>query len=62
MAQPRAGEAGDAGLRLYQDPELLRAYLLPHPSDAVLRVRHRYPVAPWDWHAVTPDLVYSGTR
>lgn len=52
-----ADAAGDAGLRLYQDPELLRAYLLPHPSDAVLRVRHRYPVAPWDWHAVTPDLV-----
>ncbi|MBK8067130.1 MAG: hypothetical protein IPK27_05760 [Rhodanobacteraceae bacterium] len=32
-------------------------YLLPHPSEAILRVRHRYPVAPWDWHAVTPDLV-----
>lgn len=30
---------------------------MPHPSDAILRVRHRYPVAPWDWHAVTPDLV-----
>jgi hypothetical protein len=32
-------------------------YLLPHPSEAILRVRDRYPVAPWDWHAVTPDLV-----
>lgn len=32
-------------------------YLLPHPTDAVLRVRHRYPVAPWDWPALTPDLV-----
>ena len=32
-------------------------YLLPHPFEAILRVRHRYPVAPWDWHAVTPDLV-----
>lgn len=32
-------------------------YLLPHPSEAILRVRHRYPVAPWNWHAVTPDLV-----
>lgn len=32
-------------------------YLLPHPNDTVLRVRHRYPVAPWDWPALTPDLV-----
>lgn len=32
-------------------------YLLPHPSEATMRVRHRYPVAPWDWHAVTPDLI-----
>lgn len=32
-------------------------YLLPHPTESILRVRHRYPVAPWDWHAVTPDLV-----
>ncbi len=31
--------------------------LLPHPTDQSLRVRHRYPVAPWEWHAVTPDFV-----
>jgi hypothetical protein len=32
-------------------------YLLPHPSDQTIRVRHRYPVAPWDWGTVTPDFV-----
>jgi len=33
-------------------------YLLPHPSEKILRVRHRYPVVPWDWWAdVTPDFV-----
>jgi hypothetical protein len=33
-------------------------YLLPHPSEKVLRVRHRYPVAPWNWwDQVTPDYV-----
>lgn len=32
-------------------------YVMPHPNDAVLRVRHRYPFAPWDWSQVTPDLV-----
>ena len=37
--------------------EAAGGYLLPHPTDAVLRVRHRYPVAPWDWPALTPDLV-----
>jgi len=31
--------------------------LLPHPTDQSLRVRHRYPVAPWEWHTVTPDVV-----
>jgi len=31
--------------------------LLPHPTDKNLRVRHRYPVAPWEWHTVTPDFV-----
>lgn len=31
--------------------------LLPHPTDKNLRVRHRYPVAPWEWHTVTPDVV-----
>ena len=32
-------------------------YLLPHPSEQRIRVRHRYPVAPWEWHTVTPDFV-----
>jgi hypothetical protein len=33
-------------------------YLLPHPSEKILRVRHRYPVAPWNWwDQVTPDYV-----
>jgi len=32
-------------------------YLIPHPSDQILRVRHRYPAAPWDWATVTPDFV-----
>lgn len=32
-------------------------YLLPHPSETIMRMRHRYPVAPWDWHTVTPDLI-----
>ena len=32
-------------------------YLLPHPSSPLLRVRHRYPVTPWEWGAVTPDFV-----
>jgi hypothetical protein len=33
-------------------------YLLPHPSEKILRVRHRYPVAPWRWwNEVTPDFV-----
>lgn len=32
-------------------------YLIPHPSDQSIRVRHRYPVAPWEWSAVTPDFV-----
>ena len=31
--------------------------LMPHPTDQSLRVRHRYPVAPWEWHSVTPDVV-----
>lgn len=34
------------------------AYVLPHPSEKVLRVRHRYPVVPWRWwNEVTPDFV-----
>lgn len=33
-------------------------YLQPHPSEKILRVRHRYPVVPWDWwDDVTPDFV-----
>jgi hypothetical protein len=32
-------------------------YLLPHPSEKRIRVRHRYPVAPWEWNTVTPDFV-----
>ena len=33
------------------------AYLLPHPSDKSFEVKPRYPIAPWDWGAVTPDIV-----
>ncbi len=32
-------------------------YLIPHPSTQSIRVRHRYPVAPWEWNTVTPDFV-----
>lgn len=32
-------------------------YLIPHPSAQTIRVRHRYPVAPWEWSNVTPDFV-----
>jgi len=32
-------------------------YLLPHPRDQTIRVRHRYPVAPWEWATVTPNFV-----
>ena len=32
-------------------------YLIPHPSAQTIRVRHRYPVAPWEWSTVTPDFV-----
>ena len=32
-------------------------YLLPHPRDQTIRVRHRYPVAPWEWSTVTPNFV-----
>ena len=32
-------------------------YLLPHPRDPTIRVRHRYPVAPWEWATVTPNFV-----
>lgn len=33
------------------------AYLIPHPSAQTIRVRHRYPVAPWAWGTVTPNFV-----
>ena len=33
------------------------AYLIPHPSAQSIRVRHRYPVAPWEWNTVTPDFI-----
>ena len=32
-------------------------YLIPHPSDQSICVRHRYPTAPWAWNTVTPDFV-----
>lgn len=32
-------------------------YLIPHPSAQSIRVRHRYPVVPWEWSTVTPDFV-----
>lgn len=33
------------------------AILMPHRSTLNLKVRHRYPVPPWEWDAVTPDFV-----
>jgi hypothetical protein len=32
-------------------------YLQPHPTAQQIRVRHRYPAAPWAWASVTPDIV-----
>lgn len=32
-------------------------YLIPHASNQSIRVRHRYPTAPWEWNTVTPDFV-----
>lgn len=32
-------------------------YLIPHTSALSLKVRPRYPMAPWEWDAVTPDFV-----
>lgn len=32
-------------------------YLLPHPRDQTIRVRHRYPVVPWEWATATPNFV-----
>lgn len=31
-------------------------YVQPHNSDQVVRLLHRYPIAPWDWAGVTPDI------
>lgn len=31
-------------------------YLQPHDTAATLRVLHRYPAAPWEWAAQTPDF------
>ena len=32
-------------------------YLIPHRTAQSISVRHRYPVAPWEWDTVTPDFV-----
>jgi hypothetical protein len=37
--------------------EAAGGYLLPHPSEKRIRVRHRYPVVPWEWSTVTPDFM-----
>ncbi len=31
-------------------------YVQPHNTDAVLRILHKYPAAPWEWGDVTPDF------
>ena len=31
-------------------------YVQPHNTDAVLRILHKYPAAPWEWGNVTPDF------
>lgn len=31
-------------------------YVQPHNTDAVLRILHKYPTAPWEWGTVTPDF------
>ena len=31
-------------------------YVQPHPSTQTIKVLPRYPKAPWDWHAITPDF------
>jgi hypothetical protein len=37
--------------------EAAGGYVLPHRSDLGLAIRHRFPVAPWDWETITPDIV-----
>lgn len=31
-------------------------YVQPHATAQTLRILHRYPLAPWDWSALTPDV------
>lgn len=31
-------------------------YVQPHPTDMTLRVLPKYPLAPWDWASMTPDI------
>lgn len=31
-------------------------YVQPHPTAQTLRILHRYPVAPWAWGGLTPDI------
>lgn len=37
--------------------ESVGAYVQPHATDRTLRVMPRYPVAPWHWGSLTPDIV-----
>ncbi|WP_167309990.1 hypothetical protein [Ralstonia mannitolilytica] len=37
--------------------EAAGAYILPDPAQQKLNVLARYPVAPWNWVSVTPDIV-----
>ncbi|RYU57042.1 hypothetical protein EWI61_13760 [Methylolobus aquaticus] len=37
--------------------EATGGYVQPHRSEMTLGIRHRYPVAPWEWDTLTPDLV-----
>ncbi|GAA3562057.1 hypothetical protein GCM10022265_10270 [Marinobacter xestospongiae] len=32
------------------------AYVQPHDTDQILRILPRYPVMPWHWNAVVPDI------
>ena len=36
--------------------EAAGAYIQAHPSEKVLRVLPRYPMAPWRWQELTPDI------
>ena len=47
------GTAMSAVLRV---AEAAGGYVQADPLSQVLHVRHRYPVAPWDWAAATPDI------